>query len=981
MGDHTPTRVVELDDSTTLSPDSLRDASEVEPLREVPTRKIPLDQQEDTPIAEVVVDIDEARDWSGQRLDRYLVLHRIGRGGMGDVLLAYDPELDRRVAIKLMRARARREERDEDAQARLLREAQALARLSHPNVVAVHDVGTAEGRVWVAMEYIEGVTLDRWFAPHPPWREVVAKVRAAGLGLAAAHESGVVHRDFKPGNVMVGEDGRVRVLDFGLAREVGSTVAPSNSGQPWSEPAESLDGDLSSLSGDSRTGMSAPLTQTGLVLGTPAYMSAEQFDGEPVDGRTDQFALCVVLYEGLYGHRPFVGGSTKKLADAVRAGDIRRPEHTRGVPHRIETIVVRGLSPKPADRYPSMEALLSELDRAARPLSVRWASAGAAGLGIGGIVLAWSSTTQPCRGAEERIAETWSDATRAEVTAGLTATELPYAGDTAQRLTAVVDGWTDTWIAERTAACEATQVHGEQSEWMMDLRMRCLDLQRTDLQALVELWSNADAKILENAVQAATRLPDSERCADPAFLTAVVKPPRDERAAEAIRKGREKLAEARALGLAGDWSTSAPIGEDVLAVARELDVPALLADAALQVGTGYDREGRSEEAQKVYVEGLEAAAASNHGATEALLMSALVGNIGYYGGDPDTAEQYATHARGILARLGHPPIPTTQLALQTANMLMRRGDYDGAEALYEEALAIEGRNDARLMQRLAALNNLAALYGMRSEFEKSLEAGRRAVAIMEEDLGPSHPAVGIGLNNIGANLTRLGMTTEAADVLQRSEQVLSAAFPEGHPELAKALHNLGGLLEDEGRYAEAEDRYERALVLKRRAFGDKHPSVALTLNNLGQLQLTLGRVADARKTFEQVEAIFAKTLPPDHLYHAFAKSGLGEVALAEGRTDDATALLRQALEANEKAGSKGLDLAEIRFVLARAIDARSGGDREHAVSMAEQALAEYRSEARPREDRIAEVEAWLATPAGERADFDVREFRRARARR
>ena len=145
----------------------------------------------------------------------------------------------------------------------------------------------------------------------------------------------------------------------------------------------------------------------------------------------------------------------------------------------------------------------------------------------------------------------------------------------------------------------------------MDLRMRCLDLQRADLQALIDLWSNADAKILENAVQAATRLPDAERCADPAFLTAVVKPPRDERAAAAIREGREKLAEARALGLAGDWSASAPIGEDVLAMARQMDVPALIADAARQVGTGYDREGRSDEAQTIYVEGLKAAAASN----------------------------------------------------------------------------------------------------------------------------------------------------------------------------------------------------------------------------------------------------------------------------------------------------------------------------------------------------------------------------------
>jgi serine/threonine protein kinase len=217
----------------------------------------------------------------GAHIGRYVILHRHGTGGMGHVYAAYDPELDRKVALKLVRPRyASKKNRKgtSQAHARMMREAQALARLSHPNVVAIHDVGLYEGQLFLAMDFVEGQTLDRWVtARKRTWQEVVGVYLQAGHGLAGAHAAGLVHRDFKPQNAIVGGDGRVRVLDFGLAHR-----------QNTDESSRSLDS-----SPVMRRAIAAPLTVDGAVVGTPAYMAPEQHLRKSTDARTDQFAFCM----------------------------------------------------------------------------------------------------------------------------------------------------------------------------------------------------------------------------------------------------------------------------------------------------------------------------------------------------------------------------------------------------------------------------------------------------------------------------------------------------------------------------------------------------------------------------------------------------------------------------------------------------------------------------------------------------------------
>jgi len=314
---------------------------------------------------------------TGARIGRYLIIERVGSGAMGVVYGAYDPELDRKIALKLLKGRELG--REGAAPARLLREAKAMARLAHPNVIAVHDVGIFDGQVFLAMEFLGGGTLKSWLGAGPrPRGEVLDVFIAAGRGLAAAHAAGLVHRDFKPENVLLDKDGRPRVVDFGLAREAAAGVQDGTGAVTFAAEAESSGNHLETL------------TRTGAIMGTPAYMAPEQIVGEATDERTDQFSFCVALYEALYGERPFHGVSLLQLLHNVTEGDIEPARENREVPSWIRRAVLRGLKADPAQRWPSMAPLIAALedDPAARHRRRLLASAGLAVVLAGAVVVA-----------------------------------------------------------------------------------------------------------------------------------------------------------------------------------------------------------------------------------------------------------------------------------------------------------------------------------------------------------------------------------------------------------------------------------------------------------------------------------------------------------------------------------------------------------------------------------------------------------------
>jgi hypothetical protein len=279
---------------------------------------------------------------SGTQAGRYRIRAPVGSGGMGVVYEAEDPKLGRRVALKIMHFPD-----ESQARRRMLREAQVMAQLSHPHIVAVYDVESFGGRPCVAMEFVAGTTLREWLREGPrPWEQTLGMLVQAGLGLAHAHAAGIVHRDFKPDNVLIGPDGVARVTDFGLAVPM-LDMNPATTNDPDAAESRSLDA----------------VTQSGFLAGTPAYMSPEQFVGRSADARSDQFSFCVTLYEALYGQRPFEGATVDELCANVRAGKMRRVPTDALAPGWLEPAISRGLSPDPKDRFDSMELILAELTK------------------------------------------------------------------------------------------------------------------------------------------------------------------------------------------------------------------------------------------------------------------------------------------------------------------------------------------------------------------------------------------------------------------------------------------------------------------------------------------------------------------------------------------------------------------------------------------------------------------------------------------
>ncbi|TPV94490.1 MAG: hypothetical protein B7733_14980 [Myxococcales bacterium FL481] len=326
------------------------------------------------------------------RIGRYEIRSRLGAGGMGVVYEAWDPQLQRAVAIKVLHPSVAA---DDKARQRLTREARALARLSHPHVIGVYDVGVDDERVFIAMELVDGETLTQWLAREPrPWREALRMLIAAGQGLAAAHDVDLVHRDFKPDNVLIARDGRVRVLDFGLARSTderhaGPVPASAHSAHP--SPREPTD-----------EAFDPTLTDAGAIMGTPLYMSPEQLiDGHAVSRASDQYSFCVAVYEAVYGQRPFAGTSLPSMIANAAAGRLQAPPGDSPIPAPLFAALRRGLAQAPAKRWPSMGALLARLASVERGEAARpswrgrvWFAAAACLAVVGGTVV-WRPALDP----------------------------------------------------------------------------------------------------------------------------------------------------------------------------------------------------------------------------------------------------------------------------------------------------------------------------------------------------------------------------------------------------------------------------------------------------------------------------------------------------------------------------------------------------------------------------------------------------------
>jgi eukaryotic-like serine/threonine-protein kinase len=900
----------------------------------------------------------------GAVVGRHVVLHRLGKGGMGVVYAAYDPQLDRKIALKLLLPGAH----GNVGRRRLLREAQALARLSHPNVVGIHDVGTVGEQVWLAMEFLQGQTLGKWLETRRAWPEVLEVLREAGEGLAAAHAAGLLHRDFKPDNVMVGDDGRVCVMDFGLAREHGSgegreSASSQGSAESGSEPGSVWANDV---------------TRVGVVVGTPGYMAPEQFTNHELTAAADQFAFCVTMWQALYGERPFGGDSPHEIAAQVLAGRLRAPARPRAVPGWLRHVCARGLAVAPSQRWPSMRALLEGLAtgrarararaRARRGLAV----VGALALLGAGIEAQqrWklAQQTAACEATGREVDVAWNAVRERALRDALVATGVSYAATAADKVTPWLEQQAQAWREARVEACLAAEVHGRWDAAMLDRSLWCLEERRMRLESLVDELTLADADVLHRAVSAATGLASPAACRDEAVLEALVPPPPTAR--EALRLVRADVARASNLALAGRYAKGLAVAREALARATALGWAPLVAAARLQLGSLLDRTGAHAEAEaeleRAYFDGVNGVAPTVAFDAASELVYVVGTNLARH----TDGRRWARLAEVALADVPDGEhLRQTSLIVNLANLHYATGDYDEAERLHEQAVAIREQAlgpDHPLVA--TSLNNLANVYAATGRFDEAKPLYLRVLALREAGLAPEHPYVANTLNNL-ANVHHSSGDYEAAKALhQRTLAMRERVLGPEHRDVAVSLANLATVYAEIGDYPRATALHGRSIAILEAALGPEHPEVATKLQALAEVHVAAGDHDEAARLCARALAIRETSMGPEHRSVAETLLVLADIALAQDRADEALSLAQRAVALHEKEGVAPGSLARARFALARAlwdVPVAAGGDRVMALTLAAQAGDVFRATDEGQAKERAAVEAWLAAHRAE----------------
>ncbi|MBL9101695.1 MAG: tetratricopeptide repeat protein [Myxococcales bacterium] len=827
-------------------------------------------------------------------MGRFVVLRRLGAGSMGVVYSAYDEELGRRVAIKLIHVDGRAGQR----QARLQREAQVMARLSHPNVVQVYEVGEHDGHIYIAMEYIAGRTLAAWLAEaRRGWPDVLAVFLQVGAGLAAAHRAALVHRDVKPDNILIGEDGRALIADFGLARHDSHAADAA----PSAAADQALDDD------------NLRLTATHALIGTPAYMPPEQHLGRAVDARSDQYSFCASLWESVHGELPFTAATRGELILKITGGSL--PPWRRGgrVPRWLHRTIARGLAADPAARWDSMDALLAALGRATwrrrRWLIVAVGFGALLGTAVNLAVQRTLSGARACEDAAHAFAGVWGEPERAAVASALLATRSSHAPDTAERVAAGLDRYAERWRSTHRAAC------GDEASTLAHHKLACLERQRQEARALVQVLAGADATIAEHAVFAVASLPDPAECTDPARLARSDADAPAERGQLAALE--QRLATARALGRAGDYQRALDTAMAALVLARQTGHGSHRAQAQLLQGELLEHLGKLSAAEHALVDAYWTAEAHADDDTKLAAATRLIG-VDEQQTRLSEAHVWARGSQAIVARTRLHTGRHADLHDALGSLAIAENDLDAARASHEAALELRRRLfDDSHPDVARSLNNLGVVHDMQGQSERALEYYQRAVALQERVLG------------------------------------------ERHPSLASPLYNIGVIHYNLRAYEPASAAFQRALQINQANLGGEHPTAAMTMLGLAEVHRSTGRHALAEQYNQQALALAERTLGPDHPLCAYALVNLGRVLLETDRPQQAIPRFERALKIQAASRAAAHELAEAHEALARA-HWQHDADRTAAVHHARTAVAEFRRATPPREQDAARVEAWIA---------------------
>lgn len=830
---------------------------------------------------------------SSVNIGRFVILGELGRGGMGVVYSAWDPQLDRRVALKVVRPELSGSRREE----RIRREAKAAARLSDPHIVAVHEVGESEGRTFIAMEFVEGGSLEGFRAQDVGVRRCVELHVQAARGLAAAHEAGIVHRDFKPSNVLVsgeGEHARARVSDFGVARVLSLPEVP-NAGEQ-AQPSE--------------------LTRDGALLGTPSYMAPEQLAGEEVGPAADQFSFCVALFEALVGHRPFEGATVGALHEAIV--DRRITPSRSDAPSGVLAAVRRGLEPEPSHRHASMHALIEAIDRGLHRRR-RWLSTGAVAAGLATAAVAGSMSaadaTPLCVGAAEAWAQT-SERGAAAVSA------LSESATLRENTAGALDAYGERWVEARTAVCRATHVQGTQSSELLDGRVACLDRMQLEADSLFDALADQPSS---RALDAVSRLDPPEFCVE-APLSASLVPPADPSRRAAFIALQEGLIRARTDFRMSRWKEGDARAKALVEEARAYGDDELLASCMSMLATFEARVGEPKDAVEMAKAALAMAVKADDDRTASSIATGLVYIDGYLLRNTDAAELVGSLALAWAGR------DATQRAAALENLGLNAyaaRDYPLAESRHRRAQELLEPGPMSIHSAL----NLGAALAMQESVDKQREANalfRETLALAERTYGPEHSSVAALLQNLASRAPEWLTCEEALPMLERVLAMKTRAQGEDAVSLVTTLNAQADCLRRAGEPQSALQKVDRALSILERKLGVDSPRLLSPQERRIESLIDLGRLDDAKAQIDASRALSDTHYDPEDLENFGLFICEAKIAKARGDLEAALSSAARGVEMTRALNEDGpwtrvneLFLARIHLDLGHVEEARA----------------------------------------------------------
>jgi tetratricopeptide (TPR) repeat protein len=902
----------------------------------------------------------------GERVDRYQIIRLLARGGMGAIYVALDPKLDRQIALKLLSSA-----QGPDAAERMISEAQALARLDDPHVVQVFDAGEYEGQVFIAMQLVDGEDLAAALSrKKASIAQIVTWFVEAGRGLAAAHAAGLVHRDFKPNNVLIDRRGRALVTDFGLAREIADTKG--------------------------RTGM-------GVILGTPAYMSPEQHGSQAATEASDQFSFCVALWEALFGQHPFIEGDRTSIGQMspyaigyqIYDGNIRPPPKRSRVPRRVIDALTRGLQRDPAKRWPSMTALLTELAPAQkRSIWPLVAGAGMVAAAAGGAAV-WfvlshdRDAASICSDtANIRESAVWSPATAKQIRDKFGASGRSYAGKAADAAATSLDKYATRWRQNVIDVCTADHASAGPAPDLVVRRRACLDSRLDALRGAISLLGGeAKPELVDHAQQVVEGLPDLDDCNDTASLLAAPGLPPPEKSHQ-IEKLDQDIQMAVARGNGGDFEGSRATLAELAKQADAIGWAPLQARAHLAYGERLIGMLAHDPGELVKAGEL---ATANHMDREAARAWADAMLATAWDRQPEGVEALAHVARASAARTGDKVLELrVDIAYGRAMTRVRKyqAALDSCRAVLPRAEQMDRANE--LTSARECMLEALVPTGQYAEVEKLVT---ELINNGTQKYGADHPTIADYLTaRVQIERHRNELDKARADV-ERILEIRKKAFSPRHFKVAEALVELGQVQEDEGKRDEARATYEQALdVLK------DSPDQILLLGNIHQalafMEQHAGHHAAAIAHFEQALELERKQAGNDSLEVAFMLLNYGQVkandnyeagigmlneahdilerhhdkrapltagalAIAESMHGDYTSAAKHAQEVIDHADTADQHtVALMKYTRAKAL-VDSKGDKQQAHKLMLEAREFYGKAGKGEADVLADIDKWL----------------------